>query len=134
GLGMPNGQPQFQSLELLADQASPAQPEEGVSADDTAAQVLLRPGFSPETSAESVTAIGAEQATAGFFGSNGPGDFKDKFGNGFDATDAGAPGERDGFTGGGKTGGKAGKVDKNQIRGSIFQSFDASALDTAPFA
>src|SRR5947208_2028967 len=78
---------QFQSLELLADQSAAARDDEAAASADSAAQVLLPPGFSPDTSAESVAAIGSTQAAAGFFGPNGPGDFTERFGGGFgDAT------------------------------------------------
>jgi len=61
---------QFQSLALLADDsAAPASDANGV--DEAAAQVLLPPGFSPDTSAESVTAIGTAQPNDVFFGPNG---------------------------------------------------------------
>ena len=115
---------------------------------DRCGGVLLPPGFSIDTSAESVTSIGNTQATAGFFGPNGPGDFADRFGNGFgDATGQGGPGGRVGPVGsvgrgGGRggfgAGGPGGPFGRggrgNQIRGSVFQSFDTSSLDTAPYA
>src|SRR4051794_9606548 len=55
---------QFQSLELLADQSAAARDDEAAASADSAAQVLLPPGFSPDTSAESVAAIGSTQAVA----------------------------------------------------------------------
>jgi hypothetical protein len=143
---------QFQSLELLADQAGLARQDDGSgNANDSAAQVLLPPGFSPDTSAESVTSIGSSQANAGFFGPNGPGDFAERFGNGLGGGDSaivgaagqdgagggrGGPGGPGGFAGGrggfgGPFGGRGGR---GQIRGNVFQSMDSSALDTAPFA
>jgi hypothetical protein len=142
---------QFQSLELLADQAGLARADEGNGNATDAAQVLLPPGFSLDTSAESVTSIGSTQATAGFFGPNGPGEFADRFANGFgDATGSGGPGGPGGpggiggpggFAGGrggfgpGGPGGPFGRGGRgNQIRGSVFQSFDTSSLDTAPYA
>ena len=114
----------------------------------TPAAVLLPPGFSSDTSAESVTAVGSSQASAGFFGPNGPGDFAERFGNGIggDGALVGAAGQEGpgagrggpgGFAGGrggfgGPFGGRGGRG--NQIRGSVFQSMDSSVLDTAPFA
>jgi len=140
---------QFQSLELLADQSGLAQ-NDG-NANDSAAAVLLPPGFSPDTSAESVTSIGSSQASAGFFGPNGPGDFAERFGNGLGGGDSaivgaagqdgpgggrGGPGGPGGFGGGrggfGGPGGRGGRG--NQIRGNAFQSMDSSMFDTAPFA
>ena len=115
-------------------------------------EALLPPGFSIEASADSVTAFGNTQATAGFFGPNGPGDFAERFGfgNGFGdaaSSDAGGPGARGGPAAGGGPGGFGGRAfgpggpggpfgrggRGNQIRGSVFQSFDTSALDTAPY-
>jgi hypothetical protein len=144
---------QFQSLELLADQAETARPDDGSgSASESAGQLLLPAGFSPDTSAESVTSIGSSQASAGFFGPNGPGDFGDRFGNAFGGGDGaiagaagpqgpgggrGRPGGSGGFGGGpggfgGPFRGRGGRG--NQIRGSVYQSMDSSVLDTAPFA
>ena len=143
---------QFQSLELLADQAGLARTDDnGGNANDSAAQLLLPAGFSPDTSTESVTSIGSSQANAGFFGPNGPGDFADRFGNGLGGGDSalvgaagqtgpagrGGPGGPGGFAGGrggfgGPFGGRGGRG--NQIRGSVYQSMDSSVLDTAPFA
>jgi len=149
----PGGRPQqFRNLELVADQAGLARSDDGSGAATEAdAQVLLPPGFSVNTSAESVTAIGNTQATAGFFGPNGPGEFADRFGNGFgDAAfgatgapgGAGGPGGPGGFGGRafapGGPGGPGGPFGRggrgNQIRGNVFQSFDTSSLDTAPYA
>ena len=148
----PGGRPQqFQSLELLADQAGLARSDEGNgNTTDAAAQVLLPPGFSLDSSTESVTSIGSAQATAGFFGPNGPGDFAGRFGNGFGDAASGGPGGTNGpggfggpggFAGGrggfgpGGPGGPFGRGGRgNQIRGSVFQSFDTSSLDTAPYA
>jgi hypothetical protein len=145
GGGRQSAQPQqFQSLELLADQAGLARPDDS-GAGDSAAQVLLPPGFSPDTSAESVTAIGSSQAGQGFFGPNGPGDFANRFGGAFGGDPSGAaggPGGQGGFVGGGPGGGRGfggpgggfGRGGRgNQIRGSFYQSFDTSALDAAPF-
>jgi hypothetical protein len=142
---------QFQSLELLADDAGLARSDDGAGdASDAASQVQLPPGFSPDTSAESVTAFGTSQASQGFFGPNGPGDFADRFGGGFGGDGAGAgggPGGQGGFAGGGGPGGGRGFGGPggpgggfgrggrgNQIRGSFYQSFDTSALDASPFA
>jgi trimeric autotransporter adhesin len=149
GGGRQDGRGQaFQSLALVADEAGLARAEDATGGTaDSAAQVLLPPGFSPETSAESVTAIGASQAPEGFFGANGPGDFADRFANGFGdgggfnaAGAAAGPGGggvgRGGFgPGGAGPGGPFGRGGRgNQIRGAVFQSADTSALDTAPFA
>jgi hypothetical protein len=151
GRGQAAGRGQaFQSLALVADDAGLARAEDAAgSASDSAAQVLLPPGFSPDTSAESVTAIGASQAPEGFLGPNGPGDFGDRFANGFGdaiggaggAGGAGGPGGPGGFAGrgfgpgGGGPGGPFGRGGRgNQIRGTVFQSTDSSALDSAPFA
>ena len=139
---------QFQSLDLLADQAGLARPDDGGgTANDPGGQLLLPAGFSPDTSAESVTSIGSSQASAGFFGPNGPGDFADRFGTGFgDATGGiagqGGPNGPGGFAGGGRgfgpgggPGGPFGRGGRgNQIRGTFFQSLDSSVLDSAPFA
>jgi hypothetical protein len=150
GRGQAPGQ-QFQSLELLADQAGLARADEnGGNANDSASQLLLPAGFSPDTSTESVTSIGSSQANAGFFGPNGPGDFADRFGNGLGGGDSalvgaagqtgpggrGGPGGPGGFAGGrGGFGGPfGGRGRGNQIRGSVYQSVDSSVLDTAPFA
>ena len=151
---------QFQSLELLADQAGLARADDSASSTDAASQVLLPPGFSAETSAESVTAVGtASQAQTFFGGPNGPGDFAQRFGDAFggaggpggnDATqgDGGgfaAAGGRGGGGGGGRGGpggfgpgggfaGRGGRGNQNQIRGNVSQNFDTSSLDTAPYA
>jgi hypothetical protein len=142
----------FQNLALVADEAGLARAEE--AATDSAAQALLPPGFSPETAAESVTSIGGSQASDGFLGPNGSGDFAQRFANslGSDAAQgsgaAGGPGGFGGFGGsggfgaggrgfgpGGGTGGPFGRGGRgNQIRGTFFQSVDTSALDAAPFA
>ena len=139
--------PAFQTLDLLADQNAANRADESASADSTA-QPLLPPGFSPDTSAESVTSIGSSQATADAF--IGPGGFADRlnaFGDGFGG--AGAPGDRQ--IGGGRGGDGSGRGGPggfgglgnavfvgrgrgNQIRGSVFQSFDASAFDAPPYA
>jgi trimeric autotransporter adhesin len=138
---------QFQSLALLADDSAARGGDAGGM--DDAVQALLPPGFSPETSAESVTAIGAAQPNDVFFGPNG-GDLAARLANAFGGGDAlgqgtgagptverggfGGPGGPGGgrFGGGGLFGGRGGRA--NQIRGSVYQSFDTSALDAAPFA
>jgi trimeric autotransporter adhesin len=138
---------QFQSLELVADQAGLARSDENAAATDAAAQVLLPPGFSAETSAESVTAVGtASQAQTFFGGPNGAGDFAQRFGDGFapEAAQAngGAGGRGFGGPGGGGRGlgggggfaGRGGRGNNNQIRGNVSQNFDTSAFDTAPYA
>ena len=143
------GRQPFQSLALVADPSGArADPETATGT----AEALLPPGFSVEASADSVTAFGNTQATAGFFGPNGPGDFAERFGfgNGFGdaaSSDAGGPGARGGPAAGGGPGGFGGRAfgpggpfgrggrggRGNQIRGSVFQSFDTSGLDTAQF-
>jgi trimeric autotransporter adhesin len=142
---------QFQSLALLADDSGAAASDAN-GAEDAAAQLLLPPGFSPETSAESVTAIGTAQPNDVFSGPNG-GDVAARLANAFGGGDAlgqgtagggpgagrggfGGPGGPGGpFGGGGLFAGRGGRGGRgNQIRGSIYQSFDSSALDAAPFA
>jgi hypothetical protein len=141
---------QFQNLELLADQAGLArQDDDSGNTNESAGQLLMPAGFSPDTSTESVTSIGSSQASAGFFGPNGPGGFDDRFGNAFGGGDnaiAGAAGQQGpgggrggpgGFGGGpGGFGGPFGGRGRggNQIRGSVYQSMDSSVLDMAPFA
>ena len=125
------------------------QDDDSGNAIESAGQLLLPAGFSPDTSAESVTSIGSSQASAGFFGPNGPGGFGDRFGNAFGGDDngiVGAAGQQGpgggrggpgGFGGGpGGFGGPFGGRGRgaNQIRGSVYQSMDSSVLDTAPFA
>ena len=76
------GRQPFQSLALVADPSGArANPETATGT----AEALLPPGFSIAASADSVTAFGNTQATAGYFGPNGPGDFAERFGfgNGF---------------------------------------------------
>jgi len=79
----------FQSLELVADQAGLARPDandvnggaNGSGGDIATQQLQLPPGFSTDTSADSVTAVGtSSQANEFFFGPNGPGDFAGRFG------------------------------------------------------
>jgi hypothetical protein len=138
---------QFQSLALLADAAGLARSDDaGGNANDPAAQLLLPPGFSPDTSAESVTSIGASQANDGFLGPNGPGDFADRFANGFGGGAGGGgfggSGGPGGFAGGrgfspggGGPGGPFGRGGRgDQIRGTFFQSTDSSLLDAPPFS
>jgi trimeric autotransporter adhesin len=141
----------FRSLALVADSSAQAAADDPGSATDLAAQTLLPPGFSPDMSADSVTAIGASQAPEGFPGPNGPGNFADRFANGFGGDGGpggaggfgpGAFGGQGGFGGGrglgpgaGGPGGPFGRGGRgNQIRGTIFQSTDSSVLDAAPFA
>jgi hypothetical protein len=148
---------QFQSLSLVADQAGLARPDDTANgADDAVAQALLPSGFSTQTSSESVTALGATQGSDSFFGN--PGDRQDAmreaFGGGADGqavpgqAGAGGPGGRGGpgggrggdgggfggFGGPGGFGGRGGRGGANQVRGSIFQSFDTSGLDAGPVA
>src|SRR5204862_1468061 len=135
----------------------------GGTGSDIAMQLQLPPGFSTDTSADSVTAVGtASQANDFFFGPNGPGDFAGRFGgDGFGNGDGfgGAPGGQGqpggqgrqggpagrggpGFQGGaggrgfagGPFAGRGGRGRGNQIRGQVFASFDSSALDAAPYA
>jgi hypothetical protein len=140
---------QFQSLALLADQSGLARADDATAGDATA-QAVLPPGFSPDTSAESVTSIGTVASGDSFFGSGG-------FGERFGATDAdGLPGNNDGRgngfgpggTGaGGPGGGLAGLQGGfgaggfggrgrggQQIRGTAFESVSTSALDAPPVA
>ncbi len=136
----------FQSLTLVADDASLARSEDA-GATDAAAQLLLPPGFSPDTSAESVTSIGNSRANEGFLGPNGLGDFAQRFANGFGGDGspggAGGPGGPAGFAlpggfAGGRGFGPGGPFGRggrgNQIRGTFFQGVDSSILDAAPFA
>ena len=140
----------FQNLSLRAD----AEAQTGLDDNAGDGALLLPPGFSPETSTESVTAIGAANANDSVFGANGAGDFAQRFaGDGFPgepgapgggrgfggpgaAAGPGAFGGRGGFGGGGPFGGggfgRGGRG--NQIRGSVYQSTDMSALDAAPYA
>jgi hypothetical protein len=156
------GGQQFQSLALVADQAGLARPDDsGNAADEAVAQALLPPGFSPQTSSESVTSLGATQGSESFFGN--PGDrldaMREAFGAGGDsqgipgqpgaaagpgggAGGRGGPGGGRGGDGGGFGGfggpggfaGRGGRGGANQVRGSVFQSFDTSALDAGPVA
>ena len=148
---------QFQSLELLADQAGLARPDENATASESAAQAVLPPGFSTESSAESVTALGTVQGADSLFGPGGPGErleamreaFGAQFGFGGEGG-AGQPGQMFGGPGGGRGGdgggrggpggfggfggpGFGGRARGNQVRGNVFQSFDTSALDAAPY-
>ena len=96
GRGATPGQ-QFQSLELLADQAglaraddSERQPERLRRAGSAAARIF--PGH--------VDGIGDDdrhrrRRTPGFFGPNGPGDFAERFGNGLGGGDARSSERRD---------------------------------------
>lgn len=160
GRGGRAGAPQqFQSLELFADQAGLARADEGGLSGAEAMQAVLPAGFSPDASTESVTASGTTQQNNLFLGPNGPAEFAQRFG--FFGADgvggpggpgqaggpgaAGAPGQfggpggfaggRGGFGGGPGFGGPLGRGGRGQqIRGSLFDSFDTSALDTAPYA
>jgi hypothetical protein len=150
------GRGQFQSLQLLADQAGLARLESGGDAEGGAGdstQLGLPQGFSTDTATESVAAIGSSQGNnnAMFFGPNGPAEFAQRFG-GFGLQNAlapsgqagpgGAPGIPGGPVGFGGPGGGGGGVQiigfgrgrgGNQIRGALFQSFDTSSLDAAPY-
>jgi trimeric autotransporter adhesin len=131
----------FQSLELRPENSAGSEDNES-GADDAAGQVLP-PGFSPETSAESVTTIGASRPANVFAGPNS-GDLAERLADTFGSGDAfgqrpfdgagGGPGSgRGGFAGPG--GGPFGRVGRgNQIRGSMYESVGSSALDAAPFA
>src|SRR5262249_35443705 len=107
--GAQPGQP-FQNLSLRADIDA-----QGGAADANAgsdAAVPLPPGFSPDTSSESVTAIAAADANDSIFGSNGRGDFAQRFGGDAVAGDGGPPAAGRGFGGppnGGGPGGFAGR-------------------------
>ena len=135
---------QFQSLALFADQVPAAGGDDSPSGGDAALQALLPPGFSPDTSGESIASVGSVAAGDQFFG---PGGFGERFGgpgDGVPGADGrggpfarGGPGGPGGFGGRGLAGigpggfggrGRGG----NQIRGSAYQSFDTSALDTGP--
>ncbi len=98
-----------------------------------------------------MTAIGSAQPNDVFFGANGN-DLADRLANVFGSGDAagqgpgggGFAGGRGGFGGPGGPGGPGGGFGGgpfggrgrggNQIRGSVYQSFDTSAFDAAPFA
>jgi trimeric autotransporter adhesin len=137
----PQASQPFQSLALIADQGGAARADESAVA-DAAVQALLPPGFSPDSSSESVTAIGSVAAGDSFFGPNG---FGERFGGpgfggapgvdgqngGFGRGGPGGAGGLGGF-GGGFAPGFGGRGRRNQIRGSAFQSMGASALDAAP--
>lgn len=97
----------FQGLALLLDHAGLAREDAGWTATESAAQPLLPPGFSPETSSESVTTLGSAQAASESFsgpGADGLQRLKNQFGEG-----------------------------RDQLRGSLSQSFATSGLDSAPF-
>jgi hypothetical protein len=153
GRGQARVPQQFQSLQLLADQAGLSRADDGSAADAESAQVVLPPGFSPDSSAESVTASGTAQQNDMFFGPNGPGDFAQRFGlfgpdgaaGAGGAGQAGGPGGFGGRGGPGGFGGPGGGPGfggplgrggrgAQQIRGSIFYGVDTSAFDTAPYA
>jgi len=138
------GQPQtFRSLELVPDTTGFNRADETEQADANA-QTLLPPGFSPETATEMVATIGTTQPSTVFGG--GTGAFGDGFGGGRDGSAAfgggfggfgggrgGPPGGFDqGGFGGGGFGGPFGRGRGNQIRGSLSQTLDSSALDAAP--
>jgi trimeric autotransporter adhesin len=142
GRGTRQAPQQFQSLTLMADDSALARGDD--TSGDAAVQSLLPPGFSPDSSSESVTSIGTVAAGDQFFG---PGGFGERFGgpgDGVPGADGpggfgrGGPGGPGGFGGGrglagigpGGFGGRGRGA--NQIRGSAYQSFDASALDTGP--
>jgi trimeric autotransporter adhesin len=74
--GAQQGPRQFQSLSLVADQAGLAQGgSDGERETMAQAQALLPPGFSPESSSESVTAFGTQsRGTESLFGPGGPGE------------------------------------------------------------
>ncbi|HTK29547.1 MAG TPA: TonB-dependent receptor [Vicinamibacterales bacterium] len=138
--GRGQGAPAFQSLDLLADQNAPERADESAGTEN-GAQAVLPPGFSPDSAVESIASIGSSQAADAFVG---PGGFNERaaFGEGgpFGGEDGGAG--RGGFgRGPGAFGGLGPAVfiagrgrGGNQIRGSVFQSVDTSALDTAPIA
>jgi hypothetical protein len=138
----------FQNLSLRPDaDARGSASDENAEAPD--APVLLPPGFSPDTSTETVTAIAAANASDSAFGGNGPGNFGQRFGNDGTPRDAAAgagrafgPGGgaggfsgRGGFGGVGPLGGgvfgRGGR--SNQIRGSVYESTGSSSLDAAPY-
>jgi hypothetical protein len=149
GRGPGGGQqsPPFQNLSLRPDaDARGGVSDENAEAPDAA--VLLPPGFSPDTSTETVTAIAAANASDSAFGGNGPGDFGRRLGNDGAPGDASAgagrgfgPGGaaggftgRGGFGGGGLGGGAFGRGGRgNQIRGSVYEATGSSSLDAAPY-
>jgi TonB-dependent receptor-like protein len=131
---------QFQSLALLADQAGLAHEDIGGTVTESAAQALLPPGFSSETSSESVTALGSPQGSESFLGPGGDRrqKLKDTSGGGSEGGPFGA------FNGQGPGGvgglgaftvrGRPGIRERgNQLHGSLFHSFATSGLDSAPF-
>jgi len=152
GSGGRGGGGQFQSLRVLTDQNGAGNDDQQPDGGD-ASRLLLPPGFSADASTESVTSIGSAQASApvgfgdrpDFFGGDGAGGPGNPAGPG----GPGGPGGRgfgggpgfgggQGFGGGGGPGGGRGGFGRgvrgNQIRGSVFQSFDSSSLDAPPFS
>jgi hypothetical protein len=148
--GASPGQQPFQNLSLRPDAAPAGASDESAAAPDAA--VLLPPGFSPDTSSESVTSIAAAKANDSLFGGNGPGDFAQRFGGDGAAGDAALAGGGRGFGGpgggagpggiagrgafgGGPVGGGFGRGGRgNQIRGSVYQGTGSSVFDAAPYA
>jgi hypothetical protein len=134
------GQPAFQTLDLFADENGLSRADDGNPDASSSPPPALPPGFAPETSSESVASIGSSQPADAFVGRGGFADrpFGDgPFDGGFAGRDvafAGGPGGRGGFGGPGQSLFLGRGRGSNQIRGSVFQSFDTSALDTAPFA
>jgi hypothetical protein len=138
----------FQNLSLRPDaDARGSATDENSSTTDAA--VLLPPGFSPDTSTETVTAIASANASDSAFGLNGPGDFAQRFG-GDGISGDGAAGAGRGFGPGGGAGGFAGRGGfggggpfggggfgrggrGNQIRGSVYESTGSSSFDAAPY-
>jgi hypothetical protein len=149
--GRPQAAQPFESLALRADEEALARVDENGVASDAAA--VLPPGFSPDSSSESVASVGSSAANATIFGPNGGGDFGDRFTN-FDAAGQTGPGQAAGagafgvFDGGGRAGfggrgggpfggaggpfGRGGRA--QQIRGSVYSSIGSSALDAAPYS
>jgi hypothetical protein len=132
----------FQNLQLLADQNGLARVDESTGPDS--AQLLLPPGFSPDTAAESVATIGNAQVNTAFdpraFAEQlrglGGGPFGDGVGGGPGGR-GGGPGGFGGPGGGGPLAGLGGIIGRgrgNQIRGNLSQTVETSALDAAPYA
>ena len=141
------GQNPFQSLTLVADEAGGARGDE--EAGEGSPQLALPPGFSPESAGESVTALGNTQSAQQMpFGQFDPAAFRNGqfggFGDAAGGVASAAPGPGGGRGGAGFAGQGpggfggpgpfAGRLGNNQIRGSVYQSFDTSAFDAAPFS
>src|SRR5580765_3389075 len=106
-----------------------------------ATQLQLPPGFSTDTSADSVTTVGsASQANQFFFGPNGPGDFAGRFGGdgfgngGGDGPGGQGPGAQDGGRGGaGGRGAPGGRGGAGGRGGPGFQGGGGRGFGAGPF-